>query len=239
MQVLQDILRFFGHGFCHQLPTRSFEAGGLVFSACARDTGIYLGFFFALIAALLVYAHSRQKPAELPPLIYLIVLELLVVPMALDGVSSYLGLRPTTNTLRYLTGFLAGIAAGSILAPLVFALRKDAAPGHHILAKPSIVAKHLALTGALGTAFFFGFPLLAVVAPFVPVIAFLALAMSINLILLTLPKHLPPCHTAAHWTALLALALLLSLVEIALFGMARDLVIQTLLDGHEFSEFLR
>jgi uncharacterized membrane protein len=235
---MQEILRFFGHGFCHQIPARSFESGGLVFSACARDTGIYLGFVCALLAAFIIYARSERKPAELPPMPYLIALALFILPMAFDGLSSYLGLRPTTNTLRYITGFLVGTAIGSIVAPLLFALRLDSAPEQRILAKPSLVALHLGVTFALGAAFFFGYPYLSVVSPFLAVAAFLSIVVCVNLILLALSRRFAVRHTAAHWLMLLGICLALALLEIAVLGLLRDLIVHTLLHGHEFSELL-
>jgi uncharacterized membrane protein len=235
---MQDFLRFFGHGFCHQIPVRSFESGGLVFSACSRDTGIYLGFFFALLVAFFIYAWRGSRPTELPPLPFLIMLALFIMPMAFDGVSSYLGLRPTTNTIRYITGFLTGTAAASIVTPLLFSLRRDAAPQQKIFATLSEVMPHLALTFTLGAVFFFGYPLLGPVSPFVPVVAFLVIIVSVNLIVLTFSKRLAPRHTALHWLLLLALSLVLALVEIALLGALRELLVQTLLGGHELYEFI-
>jgi uncharacterized membrane protein len=235
---MQEFLRFFGHGFCHQIPSRSLEVGGLVFSTCARDTGIYLGFLFALVAAFVIYARAKSRPTELPPLVYLVVLALFVLPMAFDGVTSYLGLRPTTNTIRYLTGFLTGTAAGSVVAPLLFALRKDAVPGQRIFARPSTAAPHLVLTFALGALFFASYPYLGVFSPLLAVAAFLTITVCVNLILLTLSRRFAPRHTVGHWLFLLALCLVLALVEIALFGVLRDVVVQVFLNGHEFSEFL-
>jgi uncharacterized membrane protein len=234
---VQEFLRFFGHGFCHQIPVRSFESGGLIFSACARDTGIYLGFFIAVVVAFLIYAHSASKPAELPPLPYVIVLVFFVVPMAFDGGTSYLGLRPTTNTIRYLTGFLTGVAVGSIVTPLLFALRKDAAPQQRIFSRPAVVALHLGVTFALGAAFFFGYPFLGVISPFIPLVAFLCLVVGINLILLTLSRRFAPRHRAAHWLFLLGICLVLALIEIAALGAVRELVVQIVLGGHELYEF--
>jgi uncharacterized membrane protein len=235
---MQEFLRFFGHGFCHQIPSRSFEAGGLVFSACARDTGIYLGFFCALIAAFLIYARCRHKPAEFPPVAYIIVLAFFVVPMAFDGVTSYIGLRPTTNTIRYITGFLTGTAAGSIITPLLFALCQNASLQHKVFARPSEVALHLGVTFILGTAFFLGYPYLGVVSPFIAVVAFLTIVTCVNLVLLTLSKRFAPHHTVVNWLLILALSLALALVEIAVLGAFREFLVQTFLGGHDISEFL-
>ncbi|MDR0347326.1 MAG: DUF2085 domain-containing protein [Coriobacteriales bacterium] len=235
---MQEFLRFFGHGFCHQIPARSFEAGGLVFSACSRDTGIYLGFFCGLVVAFLIYSRRQTKPAELPPLPCLIVLALFIAPMAIDGATSYLGMRPTTNAIRYFTGFLTGSAAACVIVPLLFALRKDAAPEENAFAKPPVLALQMLLALALGTAFFFGYPLLGAVAPFVAVAAFLTVIISVNLVVLTLFKRFEPLHTARHWLILLALSSALALGEIFLLGAFREVLVQFLLEGHELYEFL-
>jgi uncharacterized membrane protein len=236
--IMQELLRFFGHGFCHQIPARSFESGGLVFSVCARDTGIYLGFFCALVMAFLVYARCRNKPTELPPLPYLVVMVLFVLPMAFDGASSYLGLRPTTNTIRYLTGFLTGTAAGSLIIPVLFSLRRDAAPQQKLFARPSLALCHLAATFFLGAAFLIGYPALGALSPFLVVAAFLGVLISVNLALLTLSRRFALRHTAAHWLFLLAICLLLALAEIVLFGAMREFFVHLFLGGHELYELL-
>lgn len=236
---MQEFLYFFGHGFCHQLPSRTLESGGLFFSVCARDTGIYLGFFFAMLVAFLLYVKVREKPAELPPIVYLVILALFIVPMGIDGVSSYAGLRPTTNTIRYVTGFLTGTAGGSIVVPLLFALRADAAPTQKIFARPSQAVLHLLVSFVLGAVFFVVYPFLGIFAPLFVVLAFLSIVVSVNLILVTLVKPLPVPHTAKRWLLLLLVCLALSLAEIAVFGLLREFMVHTLLQGHELGEFLR
>lgn len=236
---MQEFLYFFGHGFCHQIPLRSFEAGGLIFSVCARDTGIYLGFFFAVVVAFILYARHKEKPAELPPVYYLVVLALFIVPMAVDGLSSYAGLRPTTNMIRYITGFFAGTAAGSLVVPLLFALRADAAPTQKAFSKPSLVVIHLAGTFALGILFFVGYPYLGIIAPVFVVLAFLFIIMSVNAILFTLAKPMPHPHIVRRWLFVLAVSLVFSLIETSLFWLARELLVHTLLNGHDLGEFLR
>lgn len=236
---MQEFLKFIGHGFCHQVPSRSFEAGGLIFSTCARDTGIYLGFAFTILVAFILYARYEKKPGDLPPGKYVIVLILLLLPMALDGGTSYLGLRETTNAIRYITGFCAGIAAGSPVTPLIFAVRKDADLKQRIFTQPSLVVVHLLLTFALGAAFLVVYPYLGVIAPLVPVAAFLAIFFNVNLILVTLSDRLFPRHTLNHWLLLSVICLTLVFIEIAAFGALRDLVVLKVLNGHEFSEFLR
>ena len=112
--------RFFialGYGLCHQLPERSFFAGGYQLPVCARDTGIYLGFALGLLGLAVLARGSR--PTELPRWPVLVLVALFVGAMAVDGVTSYAGLRTTTNDLRLLTGLLAGWALATITVPMV------------------------------------------------------------------------------------------------------------------------
>jgi len=235
---MQEFLKFFGHGFCHQIPARTFEAGGYLFSACARDTGIYLGFFFSIIAAFIVYLSAKKKPGELPPLRYLLFLILLVLPFAADGVTSYLSLRATTNTIRYITGYLAGIAMGSLIVPLLFAIRKDSDTGQRVFAQKKTVVIHLSLCFVAGLAFLFFYPMLGLASPLFAVLAFLSIPFSINLILLTLSRRFFPLHTVSHWMILTVICLGLTIFEVSVLGLLRDWVVQTLLNGSDLPGIL-
>jgi len=235
---MQAFLQFMGHGFCHQLASRSFEAGGLIFSVCARDTGIYLGFFFVMLVTFVLYARVREKPAELPPVWYLIVLVFFLVPMAFDGITSYLGLRSTTNVIRYLTGFPTGMALGTLVVPLLFALCKDSDPKKRILSKPSHIAIQLGATLVLGVAFLLGYPFLGVISPFLVVVAFLAILLSVNLVIITLSKRMAPRHTLKHWCLLLAICLVMAFAEITLFGLLREAALNLLAGGQDLLQLL-
>jgi len=118
--VLQQILYFFGHGFCHQYPERSFEVGGLHFCVCARCTGIYLGFILTLVVLLIIFTRVRNKPTTLPPMWVVVVCIMLALPMVIDGVSSYLGLRETNNLLRYFSGYLTGTSLAVLVGGGVY-----------------------------------------------------------------------------------------------------------------------
>lgn len=112
MGYLEDLFVYFfnyiGHLVCHQLPERSFWVGGYYLPVCARDTGVYLGFFIGYILLPL-----RKKEACGPPNLWITVL--MTMPMVLDGTTQLAGLRTSTNELRLLTGLLFGAA----LAPLL------------------------------------------------------------------------------------------------------------------------
>jgi len=86
---------------CHQLPERSFELFGQYMPICSRDTGIFAGIF---LACTLSFISSR-----LPSILKsgkLAVISL--VPLGVDGVMQLLGFWESTNSIRFVTGFLAG-----------------------------------------------------------------------------------------------------------------------------------
>jgi uncharacterized membrane protein len=99
---------YIGHLVCHQLPERSFWVGGHYLPVCARDTGIYIGFFIGYLLL-----PMRKKDAYGPPNLWMTLL--MTMPMVVDGTTQLIGLRTSTNELRLLTGLLFGAA----LAPLL------------------------------------------------------------------------------------------------------------------------
>ncbi len=165
-EILQQILYFFGHGFCHQYPERSFEADGLYFSVCSRDTGIYLGLIFTLIVLLVMCARMKNKPAAMPPVWAVVVSILLILPMAVDGARSYLGLRETNNVLRYTSGYLCGAGLAVLASGGVFSLWAHANHQESAVDKPSRLSTLLVASAAAGAAFYVLYPSLGVIAPF-------------------------------------------------------------------------
>ncbi|WP_456471767.1 DUF2085 domain-containing protein [Methanocaldococcus sp.] len=101
---------------CHQLPERSFFIFNHKMAVCARCFGIYTGIFLALLIYPLV---KRLDNFKTPNKIYLI---LSLTPMAIDRITQYIGLRESFNTLRFLTGFLAGFVIVFYIIPLYFEL---------------------------------------------------------------------------------------------------------------------
>ncbi len=83
---------FFG---CHQMPARSFFYNNYQFPVCARCTGVILA---ALIAIPLFMVYKLN--------IY-IALALSSV-MLIDWGIQYLGIKESTNTRRFVTGFIGG-----------------------------------------------------------------------------------------------------------------------------------
>lgn len=109
-----------GSSVCHQIPSHSFIKNGVQFPLCARCSGLYLG-----SAAGLIYFFSLGKRAGIPNRKYLILLGLLFLIWAGDGVNSlaseFLGrtfIYPTTNLIRLITGFGMGLVMSTALTTL-------------------------------------------------------------------------------------------------------------------------
>ncbi|HHY58838.1 MAG TPA: DUF2085 domain-containing protein [Chloroflexi bacterium] len=130
---------------CHQLPDHSYflfgpslipqtpelVAGGMTASAslfverafigspevgwkvalCQRDVAIYAGVLLAGVS----YAFVRQRTRPLPFKLFV----LLVIPMAVDGLTQLIGWRESNWLLRTLTGALFGGAAVYLAYPYV------------------------------------------------------------------------------------------------------------------------
>jgi len=130
---------------CHQLPDHSYflfgpdpvplipelEAGGMPseldvlrrrqfignpelgykVAICERDVAIY----GAVLVAGLAYALLRRRVRQLPLWLYL----LLLIPIAVDGLTQLIGLRESTWELRTLTGALFGAASVWFAYPYV------------------------------------------------------------------------------------------------------------------------
>ncbi len=81
---------------CHQIPERSFFYKGYQFPVCARCTGILIGY---LIGILIWFFLPHSLAIDIA----------LCIPMAVDGITQYLGARTSTQWLRLSTGILGGI----------------------------------------------------------------------------------------------------------------------------------
>jgi uncharacterized membrane protein len=115
--MLEEFMHWLGFGLCHQLPERSYIAGGLQAPVCVRDTGIYVGFVVAFVIVSLL--HRGRRPSDFPPTYVWAVAGLLVAAMGVDGVTSYAGLRGTTNELRLITGLGVGFSATLLVVPML------------------------------------------------------------------------------------------------------------------------
>jgi uncharacterized membrane protein len=98
----------FGDLNCHQLRDRSFFLNDNQMPVCSRDTGIFIG-LFAGAMAMSIFSLSMKKR-------YLIVgLLPMMIDGALQGATSY----QSDNSIRVLTGVLAGVAVAVFICLLV------------------------------------------------------------------------------------------------------------------------
>jgi uncharacterized membrane protein len=111
-----QVFNFFGYAVCHGLPSRTLVIGGRYLPVCARCSGIYLGITATYIVLI---ARRGFKVNALPQLGASLAVAAMLLPMAVDGLSSYAGLRETTNTVRFFTGLVAGGALPVFAFPLL------------------------------------------------------------------------------------------------------------------------
>jgi uncharacterized membrane protein len=105
-----------GFAICHQQPERLLRFGDRALFVCARDTGLFVSFFTLMLVLSLLRGRER---AGMPPWPILALAAAGVLFLAWDGLTSYLGFRDSTNTLRFLSGFAAGAGLAFPAAALV------------------------------------------------------------------------------------------------------------------------
>ncbi len=114
MEILNSFIRQLGFALCHQLPERSISFGGRSMPVCARDAGLLAGFFLVL----LILALPGRRGAAWPRKAVLVACGLGIGWLAFDGLSSYVGVRETSNVLRFLSGLAGGAGLAVPLAVL-------------------------------------------------------------------------------------------------------------------------
>lgn len=104
---------------CHGNPDHRLQIGGKLLPLCARCTGMFLG------CALGAFGFGRNtKNSGYPSPIFRVVIGLLVLFFAVDGVNSGIdtlfgwALYTPTNELRLITGLGMGLALAVIIVPL-------------------------------------------------------------------------------------------------------------------------
>ncbi|MEM3030679.1 MAG: DUF2085 domain-containing protein [Candidatus Micrarchaeia archaeon] len=99
--------------YSKQVEVWNAQGHGFKFGMCARDTAIFFGMLLGGLAApLVVGAAGRKWPNK-----WLLVAAM--VPIAVDGVTQFLGLRESTNALRLLTGGLIGVVMPLYIIPIL------------------------------------------------------------------------------------------------------------------------
>lgn len=92
---------------CHQMPERSFYYKNKQFPLCARCTGILIGYF---LMPLFYFGVIKI------PIVFMI---LMIIPLLIDSITQYIGLRESNNHLRLITGVLAGFGLSGLLLILL------------------------------------------------------------------------------------------------------------------------
>jgi len=88
---------------CHKDPNRSFFWKGKQFPVCARCTGIHLGYLsLFLFLFQLIYINW-------------ILSIVLILPTLIDGLTQAYFNRESTNSIRFISGILAGLGIMSII----------------------------------------------------------------------------------------------------------------------------
>ena len=96
--MIYDLLTKIGKmSGCHRRPDRSFFIKGKQFPVCARCFGAFLGYYVGLFAFIFY-------KVPIPVLISFCLI------MFLDWYVQYKEIKESTNTRRYITGFLCGFA---------------------------------------------------------------------------------------------------------------------------------
>jgi uncharacterized membrane protein len=179
--TLDALLHSMGYGLCHQLPERSFFGGGVQVPVCARDTGIYFGVVISFV--LISVLHRGSRPIGLPTPAGWAMIALMIGAMALDGVTEYAGLRPTTNELRLITGLLSGFAIGAMIAPMVNDELWQRSSGERVLNTPARLALWLLAVPVSYAVVYWGLPLVGVAYPVLVAISIVATLVLVNLVI--------------------------------------------------------
>ncbi|MDK2979906.1 MAG: hypothetical protein PWQ55_253 [Chloroflexota bacterium] len=141
-----------GASVCHQLSTHSYIRADVQFPLCARCSGLYLGCFIGIL-----YYLTRGKKAGVPARGYLVLLGVLTVAWAGDGINSFMSdilnrpfLYTTNNLTRLVTGFSMGLVLSTALVTLFNLTIWKAPLKQPLLHAPWQVGAYAALAGLTG-----------------------------------------------------------------------------------------
>lgn len=111
LDAIAKPLFFSLHFICAQVPSHSFYVFGHQLGLCERNLSIYISMFLGS----LVFTLSKKRMPGLPWWIWI----LLLLPMALDGITQMFGWRESTWVLRIVTGTLFGLGNIWFVLPLI------------------------------------------------------------------------------------------------------------------------
>ncbi len=218
--MIATLMHLLGYGLCHQLPQRSFFGGGVQAPVCARDTGIYVGFVVSLLVMMLI--DRRRRRSELPRAPILAIGGAFVAIMAWDGITSYAGLRGTTNDIRLITGLLTGWALPLVVVPLLNSSLWTTIDRGRVLEGLGDSLAWLLPIPVVFAAVRWGLPFLGVAYPLLIGACIVVTFVAVNLIIVIMIPRFErrAARIADAWPAM-CLAALISAVEIGAAGWLR------------------
>ncbi|MCA1594427.1 MAG: DUF2085 domain-containing protein, partial [Acidobacteria bacterium] len=96
---------------CHQMPERSFHAGGFPLAVCARCFGLYVGGAAGVLFYPLARGLTRR---DAPARVWLL---LAALPTTVDFALGFFGVWENTHLSRFLTAVLLGAVAAFFIVP--------------------------------------------------------------------------------------------------------------------------
>lgn len=223
--VLAQTLHWLGFGLCHQLPERSFLGGGIQVPVCARDEGIYVGFVVAL--ALIWLLHRPRRPRGFPGAPAMAAGVTMIALMALDGLTSYSGMRTTTNDIRLATGLGAGFGIAMLIAPMAYGELWRRSDPDRVLAPWWRLAIWVAGLPVTFVLLRYIAPYLGATYPVLVAICVVATLVTVNMVVVALvPRFERRATRARDLLAPGMAALALSLLEIAGSALVKELLLR-------------
>ena len=111
LDAIAKPLFFSLHFVCAQIPSHSFYIFGHQLGLCARNFSIYTSMFIGS----LIFVLSKKRLPGIPWWIWV----LMILPMAIDGITQMFGLRESTWVLRVITGTLFGLGNIWFVLPFI------------------------------------------------------------------------------------------------------------------------
>ncbi len=137
-----------GYAICHQMPERTIFFGERGLPVCARDTGLYAGFFLVFAAVIIPWGKEQ---GELPSNIAKVLIMLALLFLVGDILTAGLGWRESNNFLRLLSGVLAGGGLALVVGPYFNRLALGTLRGRRALSEtPQLIVLALVIFSLLG-----------------------------------------------------------------------------------------